>query len=52
MIRNLSHTSFPITATWVVAAGPRPGADASMAATGLTVAKDANPNALALRHAP
>ena len=52
MVRNLSHTSFPVTATWAVAAGPRPGASASVAETGLTVAKHANPNALALRHAP
>jgi hypothetical protein len=49
MIRTLSHTSFSITA---VAADVRPCASAGMTETGLTVAKDPNPNALALRHAP
>ncbi len=49
MIRILSHTSFPFTAATAVA-GPR--AAAWMTEAGLTVAKDPNPIALALRHAP
>ncbi len=49
MIRILSHTSFSIT-TAAADVGPR--ASARMTETGLTVAKDANPHALALRHAP
>lgn len=49
MIRILSHTSFPIP---VAATDVRPRACAWMADTGLTVGKDANPDALVLRHAP
>ena len=49
MIRNLFHISFSHTA--VVADG-RPCAAARMTETGLSVVKDPNPNARALRHAP
>jgi len=49
MTSILFHTTFPSS---VIAAGLRPRRHASMAGTGLTVAKVFNPIALALRHVP